>query len=125
MVLQKKCRGVPLSDDCSAKGCKAVVPKGLDEQHMCVLHFTLFIEQECAEMRRESALGNTNHERRMEFMTKIVDRGEVLVNVATSGFPMSDELKARILSTLLTLMNCRENMDRAAMRQSATRRFAG
>jgi len=49
----------------------------------------------------------------------------LLVNVATSGFPMSDELKARILSTLLTLMNCRENMDRAAMRQSALRRFAG
>src|SRR6202167_4526666 len=103
MVLQKKCRGVPLSDDCSAKGCRAVVPKGLEDQHMCVLHFTLFIEQECAEMRRESALGTTNHERRVEFMTKIVDRGEVLVNVATSEFPMSDELKARILSTLLTL----------------------
>jgi hypothetical protein len=58
-------------------------------------------------------------------MSKIVDRGELLVNVATSGFTMSDELKARILSTLLTLMNCRENMDRAAMRQSAIRRFPG
>lgn len=92
---------------------------------MCVLHFTLFIEQECAEMRRESALGAMSHERRADFMTKIVDRGELLVNVATSGFPMSDELKARILSTLLTLMNCRENMDRAAMRQSALKRFAG
>jgi hypothetical protein len=92
---------------------------------MCVLHFTLFIEQQCAEMRRESALGTTSHERRAEFMAKIVDRGELIVNVATSGFSMSDELKARILSTLLTLMNCRENMDRAAMRQSATRRFAG
>jgi hypothetical protein len=101
------------------------MPRGLEEQHMCVLHFTLFIEQECAEMRRESALGTTSHERRSEFMGKIVDRGEVLVNVATSGFPMSDELKARILSTLLTLMNCRENMDRAAMRQSALKRYAG
>jgi len=38
---------------------------------------------------------------------------------------MSDELKARILSTLLTLMNTRENLDRAAMRQSAQRRFVG
>jgi hypothetical protein len=45
--------------------------------------------------------------------------------VATSGFPMTDEIKARVLSTLLTLMNCRENMDRAAMRQSTLRRFAG
>jgi hypothetical protein len=38
---------------------------------------------------------------------------------------MTDEIKARVLSTLLTLMNCRENIDRAAMRQSALRRFAG
>ena len=92
---------------------------------MCVLHFTLFIEQECAEMRRESATGNIRPDRRGDFTAKIVDRGEALVNVATSGFAMSDELKARILSTLLTLMNCRENMDRAAMRQSSLRKFAG
>jgi len=89
------------------------------------MHFTLFIENECAEMRRETALGNTNHERQMEFIAKISGRGEALVHVATSGFPMSDELKARVLSTLLTLMNTRENMDRAAMRQSALRRFVG
>jgi hypothetical protein len=92
---------------------------------MCILHFTLFIENECAEMRRETALGKTAHERQVEFFKKIAARGETLVNVATSGFPMSDEIKARILSTLLTLMNCRESMDRAAMRQSALRRFAG
>src|SRR5271168_638086 len=77
------------------------------------MHFTLFIENECAEMRRETALGNTNHERQMEFITKISGRGEALVHVATSGFPMSDELKARVLSTLLTLMNTRENRERA------------
>lgn len=92
---------------------------------MCVLHFTLFIEQECAEMRRESNLGKVAHERQQEFMKKIVDRGAALVGVATSGYSMSDEIKARILSTLLTLMTCRENIDRAAMRQSALRRFAG
>ncbi len=76
-------------------------------------------------MRRETALSKQTQERQVEFMEKIVDRGSILVQVAMSGFPMSDELKARILSTLLTLMNCRENMDRAAMRQSALRRFAG
>ena len=92
---------------------------------MCILHFTLFIENECAEMRRATALGNTPHDRQVEYMRRIVTRGDTLVKVATSGYPMSDEIKARILSTLLTLMNCRENMDRAAMRQSALRRFAG
>ena len=101
------------------------VPAGLAGDHMCVLHYTLFIEQECAEMRRESALGKKSHERQNEFMHKIADRGETLVHVATSGFPMSDEIKARVLSTLLTLMNTRENLDRSAMRQSALRRFVG
>jgi hypothetical protein len=101
------------------------MPTGLAAVQMCILHFTLFIEQECAEMRRETALAKPLHERQVAFMEKIADRGEMLVHVAMSGFPMSDELKARILSTLLTLMNCRENMDRAVMRQSALRRFAG
>jgi len=101
------------------------VPSGLSEEHFCILHFTLFIENECAEMRRETALGSNKHERQVEFMQKIARRGETLVNTATSGFPMSDELKARVLSTLLTLMNTRENMDRALMRQSSARRFAG
>jgi hypothetical protein len=111
-------------EPCSAKGCKIPVPSGLLGEHMCVLHFTLFIEQECAEMRRETALGTANHDRQVEFMDKIASRGELLVKVGTSGYAMSDELKARILSTLLTLMNTRENMDRAAMRQAALRRFA-
>ena len=114
-----------MADPCTAKGCKATVPAGLAPVHMCILHFTLFIEQECAEMRRETALGPAHHERQVEMMERIAGRGEMLVRTATSGFSMSDELKARILSTLLTLMNTRENMDRAAMRQSALRRFAG
>lgn len=76
-------------------------------------------------MRRETALGKADHDQQVEFMRKIASRGESLVRIATSGFPMSDELKARILNTLLTLMNCRESIDRAAMRQAALRRFAG
>lgn len=116
---------MPMPESCGSKGCKANVPPGLAEERLCILHFTLFIEQECGEMRRESALGNTSHERQVEFIRLIAGRAETLVRVATSGFPMSDELKARVLSTLLTLMNTRENMDRAAMRQSALRRFAG
>jgi len=114
-----------VAEGCTSKGCKATVPAALAAEHMCILHFTLFIEQECAEMRRESNLGKVAHERQQEFMKKIADRGSALVNTATSGFAMSDEIKARVLSTLLTLMTCRENIDRAAMRQSALRRFVG
>jgi len=101
------------------------VPGRLAAERLCLLHFTLFIEQECAQMHRETALGNASHELQLEFMQKIAARGEALVHVATSGFPMTDETKARVLSTLLTLINCRENMDRAAMRQASLRRFAG
>jgi len=101
------------------------VPAGLAAEHMCILHFTLFIENESAEIRRETALGNTSHERHTEIFKRIANRGDTLVKVAMSGFPMTDEIKARILSTLLTLMNCRESVDRSAMRQSALRRFAG
>ena len=114
-----------MPEPCSAKGCKAIVPTGLASVRMCILHFTLFIEQECAEMRREAAFGAAADERQGEFGEKIGKRGELLIHVATSGFPMSDDTKARILNTLLTLMNCRENVDRAAKRQSTLRRFAG
>jgi hypothetical protein len=117
--------GVSVPENCTAKGCKVNVPAGLAAEHLCVMHFTLFVENECAGIRRETALAKTSHERQVEFITKISSRGETLVHVATSGFPMSDELKARVLSTLLTLMNTRENIDRAAMRQSALRRFVG
>ena len=67
-----------VAENCSAKGCKVNVPAGLAAEHLCIMHFTLFIENECAEMRRETALGNTNHERQMEFITKISGRGEAL-----------------------------------------------
>ena len=122
---KKDCWGQPMPVRALLKVVRPSCLQGLDAEGMCILHFTLFIEQECAEMRRETALGHNAHERLSEFMEKIQDRGDTLVQVATSGFGMSDEIKARILSTLLTLMNCRENMDRAAMRQSSLRRFAG
>lgn len=117
--------GCSVAEGCTSKGCKMTVPAALAAEHMCILHFTLNVEQECAEMRREANMGKVPHERQQEFMKKIADRGLALVNAATSGFAMSDEMKARVLSTLLTLMTCRENIDRAAMRQSALRRFVG
>ncbi len=110
--------------ECRSKGCKAAMAPGLAEEGFCLMHYTLHIEEECAAIRRETALGKTTHERMGEYFRQIADRGDILVSVATSGFTMSDEMKARVLSTLLTLMNTRENMDRSAMRQSAMKRFA-
>ena len=103
---------------CQISGCKNDSPPALAEQQLCVLHFTLSLESGCAEMRRETALGNTGHERQREIMRFITENGEKLARVATSGLHLTDDLKARILSTFLTLMNLRENLDRASMRSS-------
>ena len=93
-----------------------MVPAALESEHLCVLHFTLVVEQACAEMRRETVLGRTPHDRQVEIIRYIGQRGELLARTATSGLHLPDELKARILNTFLTLMNLRENLDRAALR---------
>ncbi|HLZ52631.1 MAG TPA: hypothetical protein VKP61_17910 [Candidatus Acidoferrum sp.] len=107
-----------MATSCKVTGCKNDSPQALAEQQVCVLHFTLSIEGSCAEMRRETALGNAPHERQKEIMRFITENGERLARVATSGLHLTDDLKARILSTFLTLMNLRENLDRANMRSS-------
>ena len=90
---------------CQISGCKNETPPALADQRLCVLHFTLSLEASCAEMRRETALGNAPQERQREIMRFITEHGERLARVATSGLHLTDDLKARILSTFLTLMN--------------------
>jgi len=111
----------PMSETCHIAGCKHDVPAALAELKLCILHFTLSLESSCAEMRRETALGNTPQERQREIMKFITSNGESLARVATSGLHLTDDLKARVLSTFLTLMNLRENLDRASMRTPAGR----
>jgi len=111
---RQKLMGTP----CQIAGCKNDAPPALEEQRLCVLHFTLALETSCGEMRRETALGNAPQERQREIMRFITEHGERLARVATSGLHLTDDLKARILSTFLTLMNLRENLDRANMRSS-------
>jgi hypothetical protein len=106
----------PMPTPCHIAGCKSNAPHALEEQKLCVLHYTLSLEASCSEMRRETALGNAPHDRQREIMRFITESGEKLARVATSGMPLTDDLKARILSTFLTLMNLRENLDRASMR---------
>jgi len=106
---------------CAHPACKATVPSVLEPAKLCVMHFTLAIEQACAEMRRETVLGRAPHERQVEIIHYIAEQGELLARTATSGMHLTDELKARILNTFLTLMNLRENLDRAALRQPVGR----
>jgi hypothetical protein len=103
--------------ECSEHGCKGQVPQALESAHLCILHFMLQIEKVSAEMRRETVYGKTPHARQVEIIRYIAEHGEMLARVATSGLHLPDEIKARILNTFLTLMNLRENLDRAALRQ--------
>lgn len=112
-----------MSTPCQSPGCKCEAPNALAEQKLCVLHFTLSLEARCAEMRRETALGTAPHERQTQIMGFITENGEQLARVATSGLHLTDDLKARILSTFLTLMNLRENLDRSSLRSSHGRSF--
>ena len=109
---------------CTISGCKAGVPPALETERYCLLHFTLHLEEVCGQMRRETALGTANHSRQQEIIQYISGNGEILARVATSGVHLADEMKARVLSTFLTLINLRENLDRAALRQGPRRTAA-
>jgi len=78
---------------CSAPGCKMSVPAALENEKLCILHFTMEIERRCAEMRRETAIGRTARDRQVEIITYIGGRGELLARTATSGLHLPDELK--------------------------------
>jgi len=72
-------------------------------------------------MRRETTLGKVSRDRVEEMLLHIGEQGEKLARVATSGAAHSDEIKARILSTFLTLMNFRDNLDRSLQRMASGR----
>ena len=110
-----------MSKHCSAPGCKASVPSALDFKGICVHHYVLEVEKACAEMRRETVLGRAPHERQVEIIAYVSEQGELLARAATSGLHLADEMKARLLNTFLTLINLRENLDRAVLRQPVGR----
>ncbi len=105
-----------MSLPCVIPGCKTPVPEELASLGLCVSHCTLDIERQCTEMRLETARGTTTPERRAEIYRFIGQQGSLLARVATNTPRLPDEIKARILSTFLTLMNLRENVERAAAR---------
>jgi hypothetical protein len=109
---------------CQTAGCKAIVPSEIESEGHCLLHFTLRLEHTCSDLRRETVSGHSTAERNAEIIRYIAEHGELLARVSTSGLHMADELKARVLSTFLTLMNLRESLDRAALRTQPGRTSA-
>ena len=92
--------------------CKLPVPTELDSVGLCVHHFTWSVEEACAEMHRQVALRKATVERRAEMATYVSESALLLARV-TSNLCLSDDLKRRILCTFLSLMNLRENLERA------------
>jgi hypothetical protein len=98
-------------------GCTAPVPPQLIAERLCVLHFTLSVERICTELHRQIALSGATAERRAE-AAAYIDESALLLARLASNLCLSDGLKRRVLSTFLTLMNLRENLERAASRKS-------
>ena len=96
-------------------GCTSRVPAQLATESLCVLHFTLSIERNCAEMHRQIALGEETAKRRAE-VAIYIDESALLLARLTSNLCLRDDLKRRVLSTFLSLMNLRENLERATSR---------
>lgn len=99
---------------CTAR-CKAPVPAELGSTGLCVYHFTMSVEQACAEMHRQVALRGASSERLGEIASYIRENTQLLAGVS-SNLCLSDQLKRRVLSTFLSLMNLRENLERAYRR---------
>jgi len=105
---------------CQVQGCKLEVPAALDESALCVHHYLVWLDGNCAAMRRETASGATT-ERHDQIAAFVRDQGERLSHVATGGYRLSDDMKARVLSELLSLINLRENLERAMERAAKAR----
>ena len=63
-------------------------------------------------MRRETVLGGSNATRRAEFENYVAASAVKLALIGTGSVRLSDETKKRVLTTFLTLMILRENLDR-------------
>jgi hypothetical protein len=97
-------------------GCKAPVPTALNAEGFCIVHFTLNVEQACGELRRETAVNQANTARQAEIADYVGTAAVKLALAANGASPLSDGTKKRVLATFLTLMNLRENLDRAESR---------
>jgi len=105
---------------CQVQGCKFEVPAALDDSALCVHHYLVWLDGNCAAMRRETAAGATT-ERHDQITAFVREHGERLSHVATGDFRLSDDMKARVLNEFLSLMNLRENLERAMERAAKAR----
>jgi hypothetical protein len=81
---------------------------------LCVLHFLMLTEKDCSEMRHETAASGLLEARRTEIENYLTASAAKLACFSTGRMRLSDEMKKRVLTTFLTLMILRENLDRCS-----------
>jgi hypothetical protein len=101
--------------------CKTPVPQELKSVGRCVPHFIASVEQACAQMHRELVVRGTDPDREAAVASYISECAQLLARVS-SNLRLSDDLKPRILTSFLCLMNLREKLDRV---RSVERRPSG
>jgi Protein of unknown function (DUF2934) len=94
------------------RGCEAVVPPEIRGESLCVLHFVQSIEQACNDVRREMSMEEMSIVRVLEIRAYIKSTAMKLSEIATGKIRLSDDLKNRVLTNLLALMNLQEGVAR-------------
>jgi hypothetical protein len=69
-------------------------------------------------MRRETVIGGSSTSRQSEIGIYVRKTAEKLSQVAVVSPPLTDEMKKRVLTTFLTLMNLQESLDRSSRRNA-------
>jgi hypothetical protein len=95
-------------------GCGGAVPAELEGEVLCVSHFLSTAENACAALRREAVSSGPDTPRRIEIQDYVTSSAMKLARVGTGTARLSDETKKRVLTTFLTLMILRENLDRTS-----------
>jgi hypothetical protein len=109
---------------CCIPGCGIAIPSELEPEMMCVSHFLLAAERVCAAIRRETIPPGPDAPRRLEIQDYVAASAIKLARLGTGTLRLSDETKKRILTTFLTLMILRENLDRDSDRFQPRRQIS-
>lgn len=104
--------------------CKNPVPLELESVGRCVRHFISSVEETCAQTHREIVLHGVDGERQAAVANYVSECTQLLARVS-SNLPLTDELKRRILSSFLSLMNLRDTLDRVWSVHSMAQRSSG
>jgi hypothetical protein len=107
--------GLPVSISADSQICsvcfEAPVPADLETAGLCLEHYTLTVERICMVMHRQIASQKVNAEYCEQLASYVVESALLLSRVASNLY-LSNELKTRVLTTFISLMNLLEDLDR-------------